>query len=272
MTREQLIAQIRQKASFLCVGLDTDPGRLPGCLAGDPDAVLTFNRAIIDATAPYAVAYKPNTAFYETRGAEGWRQLKETCRYIKTKYPEIMLIVDAKRGDIGNTARMYASAIFNDLDADAVTVAPYMGRDSVEPFLGFEGKWTILLCLTSNPGSSDFQYFTDTAGTPLYIEVLKKSSQWADADRMMYVVGATRADQLGDIRAAAPRSFLLVPGVGAQGGSLDDVCRFGLNADCGLIVNSSRGIIFASSGDDYAKVAAEKARELQQAMAPYARP
>lgn len=270
MTRTQLISEIRRLGSFLCVGLDTDTAKLPGCLRGSDDAVVAFNRAVIDATAPYCVAYKPNSAFYECRGAKGWEELRDTCRYIKERYPDKLLIIDCKRGDIGNTARMYAKAMFDDLQADAVTIAPYMGSDSVEPFLAYEGKWVILLGLTSNPSAADFQLTDDRDGQPLYINVLKRSQKWTGVtdSNLMYVVGATRAEMLSDVRRVAPSSFLLVPGVGAQGGSLEDVCRYGLTPDCGLLVNSSRGIIYASSGADYATAAATAARALRDQMAP----
>ncbi len=271
MTRKQLIQEIRSSESFLCVGLDTDPTRLPSCLCGCSDAIFTFNKAIIDATAQYTVAYKPNVAFYEANGVEGWQALARTCRYLKEMYPQKFIIADAKRGDIGNTARMYAKAFFEDLGVDAVTVTPYMGQDSVMPFLEYEDKWVILLGLTSNPSATDFQYFTSADGTPLYIDVLQRSIHWCGDDRMMYVVGATKAEMLEGIRKVVPRHFLLVPGVGAQGGSLDEVCRYGINADCGLLVNSSRGIISASSGEDYAEAAAEAASQLQQQMAAYIR-
>lgn len=271
MTRKELITEIRRTGSFLCVGLDTDTDRLPVCLKSKETGVVEFNKAIIDATAPYCVAYKPNSAFYECRGQKGWSELRETCRYIKENYPEKMLIVDAKRGDIGNTARMYAKAIFDDLGADAVTVAPYMGSDSVMPFLEYEGKWVILLDLTSNPSSADFQLTNDADGEPLYIKVLRTSQKWSGVNdsNMMYVVGATHAEMLADIRKVVRNNFLLVPGVGAQGGSLEDVCRFGLNEDCGLLINSSRGIIYASAGSDFAEAAAAKAKELCGKMAAF---
>lgn len=268
MTRQELISNIRSLGSFLCVGLDTDVAKLPSHLRDNPDGIMLFNKAIIDATAPYTVAYKPNAAFYECRGAEGWQQLHDTCRYIKEHYPDKLLIVDAKRGDIGNTARMYAKAIFEDLGADAVTLAPYMGSDSVMPFLEYEGKWVVLLDLTSNPSSADFQLIADSQSTPLYVNVLRKSQKWdgVNDSNMMYVVGATHASMLADVRKDAPTHFLLVPGVGAQGGSLEEVCHYGLINDCGLLVNSSRGIIYASSGKDFAEAAADKALELQSQM------
>ena len=271
MTRNELTAEIKRTGSFLCVGLDTDVEKIPQHLRSKKDAVLEFNRAIIDATAPYCVAYKPNSAFYECRGAEGWEELRQTCRYIKEKYPNKLLIIDCKRGDIGNTAKMYAKAMFEDLQADAVTIAPYMGSASVMPFLAYEGKWFILLDLTSNPSASDFQLITDADNTPLFINVLRRSQKWEGVSdsNMMYVVGATRAEMLAEIRKEVPSSFLLVPGVGAQGGSLEDVCRYGLTADCGLLVNSSRGIIYASSGEDFAQAAAAKAEEMRNRMVAF---
>lgn len=267
MTKKELIEAIRAKKSFLCVGLDTDILKVPECVknAGG-NVILNFNKAIIDATAPYAVAYKPNVAFYECQGAEGWKALKDTCRYIKEKYPDIFIIADAKRGDIGNTSKLYARAFFEDLDVDAVTVAPYMGEDSVTPFLEYEGKWVILLDLTSNKGSKDFQMIEDREGTPLYQRVLETSKEWAGDDKMMYVVGATKAEMFEEIRKRVPHSFLLVPGVGAQGGTVDDVCRHGINKDCGLLINSSRGIIYASKESDFAERAGQEAMKLQQQM------
>ena len=265
MKKQDIINQIKTKKSFLCVGLDTDIKKIPQHLLNEEDPVFAFNKAIIDATAKYAVAYKPNTAFYEVYGAKGWLSLEETITYIKENYPEMFVIADAKRGDIGNTSANYARAFFETLKADAITVAPYMGVDSVEPFLGFDGKWVILLALTSNKGSKDFQYL-DTDGKELYKNVLLKSKEWADSEKMMYVVGATHPEELGEIRQMMPDSFLLVPGVGAQGGDLQAVAKFGLNKDCGLIVNSSRGIIYASNGEDFAEKAAEEAKKLQNQM------
>lgn len=266
MTRQELIDIIKERRSFLCVGLDTDLAKVPACVKEGADPVFAFNKAIIDATAPYCVAYKPNTAFYESMGLRGWEALEKTVAYIKEKYPRHLVIADAKRGDIGNTSRMYASTFFDMMDVDAVTVAPYMGEDSVTPFLGHEGKWVVLLALTSNKGSHDFQFMTDTEGMPLWEHVIRKSSCWAGTDKMMYVVGATQGAMFADIRRVAPESFLLVPGVGAQGGSLEEVCRYGMTADCGLLVNSSRGIIYAGSGENYADVAAAEAMKLQQQM------
>ena len=265
MKKQDIINQIKTKKSFLCVGLDTDIKKIPQHLLNEEDPVFAFNKAIIDATAKYAVAYKPNTAFYEVYGAKGWLSLEKTITYIKENYPEMFVIADAKRGDIGNTSANYARAFFETLKADAITVAPYMGVDSVEPFLGFDGKWVILLALTSNKGSKDFQYL-DTDGKELYKNVLLKSKEWADSEKMMYVVGATHPEELGEIRQMMPDSFLLVPGVGAQGGDLQAVAKFGLNKDCGLIVNSSRGIIYASNGEDFAEKAAEEGKKLQNQM------
>lgn len=267
MKRHELIEQIRKKRSFLCVGLDTDIAKIPGHLLDEDDPIYAFNREIIDATAPYCIAYKPNLAFYEAFGAKGWTALEKTINYIRERYPEQFIIADAKRGDIGNTSKLYARSFFEHLDVDAITVAPYMGEDSVTPFLGYEGKWVVLLALTSNKGSHDFQFIKDADGVPLFETVIKKSSKWAGSDEMMYVVGATQGSMFAEIRKAAPESFLLVPGVGAQGGSLEDVVRYGMIEDCGLIVNSSRGIIYASSGSDYADAAREAAKDLAAQMA-----
>lgn len=267
MNYKQLVDQIRAKKSFLCVGLDTDPAKLPSCLIDKEDAVFEFNRRIIDATAPYCIAYKPNLAFYEANGVEGWVSLERTIGYIRENYPEMFIIADAKRGDIGNTSKLYARTFFEHMDVDALTVAPYMGSDSVTPFLGYEGKWVILLALTSNPGSHDFQLIEDKDGKCLFEQVLDKSQQWAGRDAMMYVVGATQGSMFAKIREHAPEHFLLVPGVGAQGGSLEEVCKYGMTPDCGLIVNSSRGIIFASSGEDFAEAAGREAEKLASQMA-----
>lgn len=267
MNYKQLVDQIRAKKSFLCVGLDTDPAKLPSCLIDKEDAVFEFNRRIIDATAPYCIAYKPNLAFYEANGVEGWVALERTIGYIRENYPEMFIIADAKRGDIGNTSKLYARTFFEHMDVDALTVAPYMGSDSVTPFLGYEGKWVILLALTSNPGSHDFQLIEDKDGKCLFEQVLDKSRQWAGKDAMMYVVGATQGSMFAKIREHAPEHFLLVPGVGAQGGSLEEVCKYGMTPDCGLIVNSSRGIIFASSGEDFAEAAGREAEKLASQMA-----
>lgn len=265
MNYTQLFDQIKKKKSFLCVGLDSDPARIPEHLRSAADPVFAFNRAIIDATASVAVAYKPNIAFYESRGAQGWQSLERTVKYLRENYPEIFIIADAKRGDIGNTSRMYAKAFLEGMDFDAVTVAPYMGEDSVSPFLQYEGKWVVLLALTSNKGAADFQFFGEE-GERLYERVLKKSQEWGDCRNMMYVVGATKAEMLAGIRRIVPEHFLLVPGVGAQGGSLEEVAEYGMNAHCGLIVNSSRGIIFADGTEKFALRAGEEARKLQQEM------
>lgn len=265
MDYNQLFEQIKKKKSFLCVGLDSDLAKIPAHLSGAEDPVFEFNKAIIDATADVTVAYKPNIAFYESRGVEGWLSLEKTVKYIKSHYPEIFTIADAKRGDIGNTSQMYAKAFLQTLDFDSITVAPYMGEDSVTPFLQYEGKWVILLALTSNKGAFDFQFF-ESEGEKLYEKVLKKSQDWGNAQNMMYVVGATKADMLGDIRKIVPDHFLLVPGVGAQGGSLEEVVKYGMNAHCGLLVNSSRGIIFADKTENFAFRAGEEARKLQQDM------
>ena len=267
MKRNLLVDQIRNKKSFLCVGLDTDYNKIPDFLKQKSgNTIVEFNKAIIDATAPYTVAYKPNLAFYEADGVKGWEAFEATVKYIKEKYPEIMIIADAKRGDIGNTSKLYARSFFEHLDVDAVTVAPYMGCDSVSPFLGYDGKWVILLALTSNAGSADFQLTEDTDGQRLFEKVIKTSEEWASDEEMMYVVGATRGQLFEDIRRVAPNHFLLVPGVGAQGGSLEEVARYGMISDCGLIVNSSRGIIYASSGEDFAEAAANEARKLAEQM------
>lgn len=267
MTREELIKQIRAKQSFLCVGLDTDIKKIPQHLLQADDPIFEFNKAIIDATAPYCVAYKPNLAFYESLGVKGLLAFERTVAYLNENYPEQFVIADAKRGDIGNTSQMYARTFFETYNLDALTVAPYMGEDSVTPFLAYEGKWVILLALTSNKGSHDFQLMEDAQGVRLFEHVLTKSQTWGNADNMMYVVGATQGEAFKDIRRHAPNHFLLVPGIGAQGGSLHDVCQYGMNKDCGLLVNSSRGIIYASNGADFAQVAAEKAREVQEEMA-----
>ena len=266
MTRKELIENIKARRSFLCVGLDTDLKKIPQPLLSEETPYLAFNKAIIDATAPYCVAYKPNTAFYECQGIKGWEALEMTVDYLKKNYPNHFIIADAKRGDIGNTSKMYAATFFEEMDVDSVTVAPYMGEDSVTPFLGYEGKWVILLGLTSNKGSHDFQFIKDENGTPLYEHVLRKSAQWAGDDKMMYVVGATQGSMFAEIRKIAPTSFLLVPGVGAQGGSLEEVCKYGITSECGLLVNSSRGIIYASNGEDFAEVAAVEAEKLQKQM------
>lgn len=269
MTREELVRQIFQKKSFLCVGLDVDLNKVPTHLLNEEDPIFTFNKQIIDATAPYCVAYKPNLAFYEAYGVKGLTAFEKTVKYIQENYPEQFIIADAKRGDIGNTSKMYAKTFFGEYKVDALTVAPYMGEDSVVPFLAYESEkkpWVILLALTSNKGSFDFQQTTDTEGTRLFEKVIVKSQEWGTPENLMYVVGATRGEMFKDIRKVAPTHFLLVPGVGAQGGSLQDVCQFGMTKDCGLLVNSSRGIIFADNTERFADVAAEKARELQSQM------
>lgn len=265
MTKDFLVAQIHKKQSFLCIGLDVDLNKIPEHLLATEDPIFEFNKAIIDATHPFCVAYKPNTAFYEAYGLKGWQALEKTIAYLNTNYPEIFTIADAKRGDIGNTSRMYAKAFFEDLGFDSVTVAPYMGKDSVEPFLEFKDKHTILLALTSNEGAFDFQT-KSIDGLKLYKQVLTTSKTWQNADNLMYVVGATKAEYLADIRQIIPDSFLLVPGVGAQGGSLEEVCKYGMNQDVGLLINSSRGIIYASNETNFANAAKLKAQELQQQM------
>jgi len=267
MNRKQLIQQILEKKSFLCVGLDTDIKKIPQHLLSEEDPIFSFNKAIIDATAPYCVSYKPNLAFYEAFGLKGIQAFEKTINYLNTNYPNHFIIADAKRGDIGNTSAMYARTFFEEYNLDALTVAPYMGEDSVTPFLQYDGKWVILLALTSNKGSHDFQLTTDTDGERLFEKVLRVSQQWGNEENMMYVVGATQGKMFEDIRKIAPNHFLLVPGVGAQGGSLEEVCKYGMTKDCGLLVNSSRGIIYASNGEDFAEIAALKAKELQQQMA-----
>ena len=278
MNRQELIVQIKEKQSFLCVGLDTDVSKMPPSLIeemkekyGEEEwlfpAIWEFNARIIDATAPYCVAYKPNLAFYEAYGVDGMMAFEGTIEYLKENYPNHFIIADAKRGDIGNTSKMYAKTFFEGYDVDSLTVAPYMGEDSVTPFLGYEGKWVILLALTSNKGSNDFQLTEDAKGERLFEKVLKKSQEWGNDENMMYVVGATQGRMFEDIRKLVPNHFLLVPGVGAQGGSLQEVCKYGMIKDCGLLVNSSRGIIYASNEENFAEVAGEKAHELQQEMA-----
>jgi orotidine-5'-phosphate decarboxylase len=263
MDSTQLFENILKKRSFLCVGLDTEIEKIPPHLLGTEDPIFEFNKQIVDATQAFAVAYKPNIAFYEAYGLKGWQSLEKTVQYIRKSYPDLFLIADAKRGDIGNTSKMYAKAFFENMDFDAITVAPYMGEDSVIPFLGHKEKWVILLGLTSNKGADDFQ-FLDTP--PIYQQVIKKAQFWASPDELMFVAGATRASMLKEIRNLAPDNFLLVPGIGAQGGSLKDVAKYGMNNKCGLLVNSSRGIIFADSTENFAKVAGEKAGELRDEM------
>ena len=265
MTTENLINQIQTKKSFLCIGLDVDLDKIPKHLLELEDPIFEFNKALIDATHDLAVSYKPNTAFYEAYGIKGWMSLQKTINYINEKYPEIFTIADAKRGDIGNTSSMYAKAFFEDLNFDSVTVAPYMGKDSVEPFLAFQDKHTIMLALTSNEGAFDFQTL-NVEGTELYKHVLETSKTWKNSQNLMYVVGATKAEYFTAIRKIVPDSFLLVPGVGAQGGSLSEVCKYGMNANIGLLINSSRGIIYASNGLDFAEKAREEALKMQQEM------
>jgi orotidine-5'-phosphate decarboxylase len=263
MTHSELFAQIQQKSSFLCVGLDPDLEKIPSHLRREPDPIFSFCKAIIEETADFAVAYKPNVAFFEALGAKGWETLAKIAELMPK---EVFTIADAKRGDIGNTSKLYAKAFFETMNFDSITVAPYMGQDSVTPFLEFENKWVILLALTSNIGSLDFQLIEDKSGKPLYQSVLEKSQEWGSPENLMYVVGATRGELIGEVRKLAPEHFFLVPGVGAQGGSLADVARFGMNSTCGLLVNSSRGIIYASGEKDFAKAARKEAEKLQQEM------
>ncbi|MBO5975190.1 MAG: orotidine-5'-phosphate decarboxylase [Paludibacteraceae bacterium] len=266
MNREELFANIQRKKSFLCVGLDTDIKKIPAHLLNCENPIFEFNKAIVDATAEFCIAYKPNLAFYESLGIEGWKALEMTVKYIREKYPDQFLIADAKRGDIGNTSQLYARAFFEAFDFDSVTVAPYMGEDSVSPFLTYPNKWVILLALTSNKGAFDFQFMENKLEEKLFEKVLKTSKKWGNEDSMMYVVGATKADMLQQIRSIVPDSFLLVPGVVAQGGSLEDVAKFGMNKQCGLIVNSSRAIIYADNTENFAQVARLEAKKVQQAM------
>ncbi len=271
MNKNQLFENIRRKQSFLCVGLDTDIKKIPQHLLSEKEPVFAFNKAIIDATAPFCVAYKPNMAFYESLGVEGIQAFEKTVKYLRTHYPDQFIIADAKRGDIGNTSEMYARSFFDHIKVDAVTVAPYMGEDSVKPFLLYPEAWVILLALTSNKGSHDFQLLEDAQGERLFEKVLKKSQEWATDEQMMYVVGATQGSMFLDIRRLAPHHFLLVPGVGAQGGSLAEVAKYGMNEQCGLLVNSSRAIIYADKGVDFAAAAGEAARTVQVEMAGYLR-
>lgn len=266
MKRNELVENIFKKESFLCVGLDPDLKKMPEHLLECENPIYEFNKAIIDATAAYAVAYKPNLAFYECQGIKGWEALEKTVAYIKENYPDIFIIADAKRGDIGNTARMYAQTFFEKMDVDAVTVAPYMGEDSVTPFLEYEGKWTVLLALTSNKGSQDFQMIEDKNGKRLFERVIKRSGHWGTPVNLMYVVGATQGQLLKDVRKVAPRNFLLVPGVGAQGGSLEEVAEYCMIDECGILVNSSRGIIYASKDKDFAEAAGREAKKLADKM------
>jgi len=269
MTKQELFLYIVRKESFLCVGLDTDIKKIPKHLLQEEDPIFAFNKAIIDATQAYCVAYKINLAFYESLGVKGQISLEKTAEYIRRKYPDQFIIADAKRGDIGNTSELYARAVFEAADFDAVTVTPYMGEDSVKPFLGYPDKWVILLALTSNKGSLDFQFMADANGERLFEKVLKKSQEWATDEQMMYVVGATQGKMLEEIRKIVPDHFLLVPGVGAQGGSLEEVARYGMNSKCGLLVNSSRQIIYADSTENFAKAAREEARKVQEEMSKY---
>ncbi len=266
MTKQQLFENIRKKGSFLCVGLDTDLKKIPQHLLKEEDPIFAFNKAIIDATADLCVAYKPNLAFYESLGVQGWIAFEKTVKYIKENYPDQFIIADAKRGDIGNTSEMYARSFFDHLDIDSVTVAPYMGEDSVKPFLIYPEKWVIVLALTSNKGSKDFQFMEDVNGERLFEKVLKTTQNWATEDQMMYVVGATQGQMFEDIRKFAPNHFLLVPGVGAQGGSLQEVVKYGMNSTCGLLVNSSRQIIYADTTERFAEAAREESMKLQQEM------
>lgn len=266
MNKQQLFENIRRKKSFLCVGLDTDIKKIPQHLLTEEDPIFVFNKAIIDATADLCVAYKPNLAFYESLGLEGWKAFEKTVRYLKENYPDQFIIADAKRGDIGNTSEMYARSFFEHLDIDAVTVAPYMGEDSVKPFLNYEGHWVIVLGLTSNKGSQDFQFTTDAQGERLFEKVLRVTQTWATDDQLMFVVGATQGKLFTDVRRIVPNHFLLVPGVGAQGGSLQEVAQYGMNDHCGLLVNSSRGIIYADKSEAFAGAARSEAKKIQQEM------
>lgn len=268
MDRKQLFENIKRKQSFLCVGLDSDITKIPQHLLSTENPILEFNKQIVDATAPYAIAYKPNLAFYETHGAKGIETLEATVKYIKANYPDMFIIADAKRGDIGNTSKMYAQAFLQQMNFDAITVAPYMGEDSIAPFLSFDGKWAIVLALNSNKGAADFQFIKDSEdGMFLFEKVIKKNQEWGTTDNMMFVVGATKDEMFAKVRAIAPNHFLLVPGVGAQGGSLAEVAKNGMNKECGLIVNSSRAIIYASNGEDFAEKAAEAAKTVADEMA-----
>jgi orotidine-5'-phosphate decarboxylase len=267
MNKKQLFENIKKKQTFLCIGLDTDIEKIPQILLKEDDPGFAFNKAIIDATHDLCIAYKPNLAFYESMGLKGWTTLDKTIKYIRANYPDEFIIADAKRGDIGNTSAMYAHSFFEEMDVDAVTVAPYMGEDSVTPFLSYPDKWVILLALTSNKGSHDFQMLNDNEGKRLFENVLSKSQSWGTDEQLMYVVGATQGKLFEDIRKIAPDHFLLVPGIGAQGGSLEEVCKYGINTQCGLIVNSSRGIIYADNGENFAKEARNAAKKLQEEMA-----
>lgn len=267
MNKQELIRQIKEKQTFLCVGLDTDIRKVPQHLLKEADPIFAFNKAIIAATAPYCVAYKPNLAFYESMGVKGWQSFESTVKYLNENYPNHFIIADAKRGDIGNTSQLYARTFFEEMNIDALTVAPYMGEDSVSPFLQYAGKWVILLALTSNKGSQDFQLTADRDGERLFEKVLRKSQDWGNDENMMYVVGATQGKMFADIRKVVPNHFLLVPGIGAQGGSLEEVCRYGMTKDCGLLVNSSRAIIYADSTEAFATTAAAEAKKVAEQMA-----
>ncbi len=269
MNKQEIISQIKTKATFLCIGLDPDIQKIPSHLLKGKEPLFAFNKAIIDATHDLCVAYKPNLAFYESCGLEGWKAFEKTVRYIREKDPSQFIIADAKRGDIGNTAEMYARSFYESLPIDAVTLAPYMGKDSVQPFLSYPGKWAILLALTSNRGSADFQMLEDAQGERLFEKVLRRSSDWGDESSMMYVVGATQGSLLQDVRKLVPRHFLLVPGVGTQGGSLKEVARYAMNDDCGLLVNASRQILYASKEEEFAQAARQEAMKLQQEMQTY---
>jgi len=269
MTSKEIFENIKKKKSFLCIGLDSDFDKLPECVLKFDDPIFEFNKRIIDATHDLVVAYKPNTAFYESLGSKGWISLEKTAQYIKTNYPDIFLIADAKRGDIGNTSKMYAKAFFDNMNFDALTVAPYMGDDSVKPFLTYKNKFTVLLALTSNSGAANFQYYKNSNNNNLFEKVLETSKEWGTEDSLMYVVGATKAENLKEIRKIIPNHFLLIPGVGAQGGSLGDVVKYGMNKQCGLLVNSSRAIIFADSTSNFDKIARQKAIDIQQEMKNY---
>lgn len=269
MNKKELFEQIKIKKSFLCVGLDTDINKIPKHLLSQEDPIFAFNKEIIDSTSKYCIAYKPNLAFYESMGTKGLISLEKTIKYIKENYPQQFIIADAKRGDIGNTSKMYAKSFFEENNYDAVTVAPYMGEDSISPFLGYKNKWVILLALTSNKGSMDFQLFEDKNGMKLFEQVIKKSSTWATDEQIMYVVGATRGSMFKEIRKIAPNNFLLVPGIGAQGGSLEEVVKYGMNKQCGLIVNSSRKIIYASDKEDFGVASGKEAKKVQIEMSRY---
>lgn len=266
MTKQELFEQIKRKGSFLSVGLDSDIKKIPQHLLDHNDPIYEFNKAIIHATAPYAIAFKPNLAFYENQGVAGWKAFEKTVAYIRQRWPEMFIIADAKRGDIANSSRMYGDGFFNNLKVDAITLAPYMGEDSITPFLNYPGKWVVLLALTSNKGSSDFQMEQLQSGERLFEKVLRSSKEWASDEEIIYVVGATQGKLFEDVRKIVPNHFLLVPGIGAQGGSLEDVCRYGMNSSCGLIVNSSRSILYSNNSENFAHYAAKEAKKVQQEM------